>query len=77
MVILTKRIEETEERISSTTNKYKRKRYLKENVKCKQTKQNTQEIWDTMKRPNIQKIEIEGKGGKMQDQRHRKLSAKS
>lgn len=35
---------------------------VKENVKSKQLTQNIQELWDSMKRPNLRIIGIEGGG---------------
>ena len=56
------RIQEMEERISSAEDTTKgRYQSVKENIKSnKSVTQNIQKIWDTMKRPNLTIIAIEG-----------------
>jgi uncharacterized coiled-coil protein SlyX len=58
---ITNRIQEMEGRISCIEDTIKEMNLsIKENVKCKMfLNQNIQEIWDTMKTPNLRIIEIE------------------
>ncbi|KAL6084523.1 hypothetical protein STEG23_028881 [Scotinomys teguina] len=58
---ITNRIEEMEDRISNVEDTIEKiDSTVKENTKTKKAiKQNVQEIWDTMKRPNIRIIRIE------------------
>ncbi|KAL6032987.1 hypothetical protein STEG23_021333 [Scotinomys teguina] len=59
---ITNRIQEMEDRISNVEDTIEEiDSTVKENTKTKKAiKQNVQEIWDTMKRPNIRIIGIEG-----------------
>ena len=61
------RIQEMEERISSAEDTTKgRYQSVKENIKSnKSVTQNIQKIWDTMKRPNLTIIAIEGEEVKL------------
>ena len=60
-VSITNRIQEMEERISATEDSLEDiHSSTKENLKCnKSLTQNIQEIWDTVKRPNLRIIGIE------------------